>query len=138
MLEELQRRNYSQTKTRTYLQIVRDFAKYFNLSPDQLGPAEIRTYQLAAVHRRTSNLLWHARLTRVCGRRELRKTAHKSRTNRSRNDAARASMAMQRTCESPGRGPNGHARGLRVCSTPIALPRPPQTRAASFKRLYPN
>ena len=45
MLEELQRRNYSQTTTRTYLRIVRDFAKYFNLSPDQLRPTEIRTYQ---------------------------------------------------------------------------------------------
>lgn len=45
MLEELQRRNYSETTTRTYLQIVRDFAKYFNRSPDQLGPAEIRVYQ---------------------------------------------------------------------------------------------
>jgi integrase/recombinase XerD len=31
--------------TRTYLQVVRDFAKYFNRSPDELGPAEIRTYQ---------------------------------------------------------------------------------------------
>ena len=45
MLEELQRRNYSQTTTRSYLQIVRDFAKFFNRAPDQLGPAEIRTYQ---------------------------------------------------------------------------------------------
>ncbi len=45
MLEELQRRNYSKTTTRSYLQIVRDFAKHFNRPPDQLGPAEIRTYQ---------------------------------------------------------------------------------------------
>ena len=28
--------------------------------------------------------------------------------------------------------------GLHAHSTPIALPRPPQTRAASFKRLYPK
>ncbi len=45
MLEELQRRNYSKTTTRTYLQIVRDFAKHFNRSPEHLGPAEIRSYQ---------------------------------------------------------------------------------------------
>lgn len=45
MLEELQRRNYSKTTTRSYLQIVRDFAKHFNRSPEQLGPDEIRTYQ---------------------------------------------------------------------------------------------
>ena len=43
MLEELQRRNYSKTTTRTYLQIVRDFAKHFNRSPEHLGPAEIRS-----------------------------------------------------------------------------------------------
>jgi integrase/recombinase XerD len=45
MLEELQRRNYSQTTTRSYLQMVRDFAKHFKRSPEQLGPTEIRTYQ---------------------------------------------------------------------------------------------
>jgi integrase/recombinase XerD len=45
MLEELQRRNYSENTTRTYLHIVYDFAKHFNRSPDQLGPADIRSYQ---------------------------------------------------------------------------------------------
>ena len=45
MLEELQRRNYSKTTTRSYLQIVRDFARHFNQRPEQLGPAEIRSYQ---------------------------------------------------------------------------------------------
>ena len=45
MLEELQRRNYSKTTTRSYLQIVRDFAKHFNQCPEQPGPTEIRSYQ---------------------------------------------------------------------------------------------
>ena len=45
MLEELQRRNYSQITTRNYLQVVADFAKYFGKSPDKLGPNELRTYQ---------------------------------------------------------------------------------------------
>jgi hypothetical protein len=31
-----------------------------------------------------------------------------------------------------------HVRTTKVDSIPIALPRPPQTRAASFKRLYPK
>ena len=35
MLEELQRRNYSRNTARSYLSIVRDFAKYFNKPPDQ-------------------------------------------------------------------------------------------------------
>ena len=34
--------------------------------------------------------------------------------------------------------PDSLTRGMYVDSTPIALPRPPQTRAASFKRLYPK
>jgi hypothetical protein len=32
MLEELQRRNYSHRTAKTYLRIVRDFAKYFHRS----------------------------------------------------------------------------------------------------------
>ena len=46
MLEELQRRNYSQTTVRGYLKIVEAFAKYFHRSPDQLGPEQIRAYQV--------------------------------------------------------------------------------------------
>ena len=45
MLEELQRRNYSEITTRKYLQVVSDFAKHFGKSPDKLGPNELRTYQ---------------------------------------------------------------------------------------------
>jgi len=46
MLEELQRRNYSQTTVNSYLKIVESFAKHFGRSPDQLGPEQIRTYQV--------------------------------------------------------------------------------------------
>src|SRR2546425_12912729 len=45
MLEELQRRNYSEITTRKYLQVVSDFAKHFGKSPDSLGPNELRSYQ---------------------------------------------------------------------------------------------
>ena len=45
MLEELQRRNYSEITTRKYLQVVTDFAQHFGKSPDKLGPDELRTYQ---------------------------------------------------------------------------------------------
>jgi len=44
MLEELERRNYSESTTRIYLQTVEDFARYFHRSPDQLGPEQIREY----------------------------------------------------------------------------------------------
>jgi hypothetical protein len=41
MLEELERRNYTESTTRAYLQIVQDFACYFHRSPDQLGPEQM-------------------------------------------------------------------------------------------------
>ncbi len=37
MLEELQRRNYSEITTRKYLRVVTDFAKHFGKSPDKLA-----------------------------------------------------------------------------------------------------
>src|SRR6201993_5423800 len=45
MLDELQRRNYSQNTVYTYLHAVEDFSRYFHRSPDQLGPDHIRQYQ---------------------------------------------------------------------------------------------
>jgi len=45
MLEELQRRNYSQQTTKAYIRTVRAFAKHFNRSPEELGPAQIREFQ---------------------------------------------------------------------------------------------
>jgi len=45
VLEELQRRNYSEATRRVYLFTIRDFARYFHRSPDELGPEHIRKYQ---------------------------------------------------------------------------------------------
>src|SRR5450631_2677214 len=55
MLEELQRRNYCQTTVNGYLKIVAAFAKYFNRPPDQLGPEQIRAYQLYLINERKLN-----------------------------------------------------------------------------------
>jgi integrase/recombinase XerD len=45
MLEELERRNYSQSTVRTYVKTIEDLALYFKRSPDQLGPDHLRQYQ---------------------------------------------------------------------------------------------
>jgi integrase/recombinase XerD len=45
MLEELQRRNYSENTTRIYLRSVEQFARRFGTPPDQLGAEELRQYQ---------------------------------------------------------------------------------------------
>ena len=52
MLEELQRRNYSENTTRSYIHTVEDFAQRFNLPPDRLGPQHIREYQAELFQKR--------------------------------------------------------------------------------------
>jgi integrase/recombinase XerD len=51
-LEELERRNYSQATAHTYIDAIRRFAAHFHRSPDQLGPLEIRDYQLHLYRRK--------------------------------------------------------------------------------------
>jgi integrase/recombinase XerD len=46
MLEELQRRNYAQSTVDAYVHALHDFTKHFMRPPDQLGPEEIRQFQL--------------------------------------------------------------------------------------------
>jgi len=45
MLEELERRNYSESTKRAYVQTIEDLARYFKRPPDQLDPEQIRQYQ---------------------------------------------------------------------------------------------
>jgi integrase/recombinase XerD len=52
MLEELQRRNYAQHTTRSYIRTVEDFSRLFNCSPDRLGPRHIREYQAELFQKR--------------------------------------------------------------------------------------
>jgi integrase/recombinase XerD len=50
VLEELQRRNYSQATVRAYLHAVETFAEDFHTPPDRLGLAHIRTWQAHLFH----------------------------------------------------------------------------------------
>ena len=42
VLEELERRNYSQATANAYVAAIRRFAEYFRRSPDQLGSEHVR------------------------------------------------------------------------------------------------
>jgi integrase/recombinase XerD len=46
VLEELERRNYSQATAHAYVAAIRRFAEHFHRAPDQLGREHIRQYQL--------------------------------------------------------------------------------------------
>jgi integrase/recombinase XerD len=52
MIEDLQMRNLSPHTQTAYIQQVSRFARYFSKSPDQLGPEEIRTYQIYLTNER--------------------------------------------------------------------------------------
>ena len=52
MLEELERRNYSDRTARGYISAVADFARHFGKPPDQLGSDELRSYQAYLLKRR--------------------------------------------------------------------------------------
>ena len=52
VLEELERRNYSQATARAYVGAIRRFAEHFHRSPEKLGIEHIRQYQLHLVQER--------------------------------------------------------------------------------------
>jgi integrase/recombinase XerD len=52
MLDELQRRNFSEDTIRHYIRTVEDFARHFNCPPDRLGLRHIREYQAELFQKR--------------------------------------------------------------------------------------
>src|SRR4249919_4333504 len=71
MLEDMQIRNYSPHTIDGYLRYVAQFAKHFGISPDRLGPEDIRTYQLHLLHRQASKSIF---IQTVCALRFLYET----------------------------------------------------------------
>jgi integrase/recombinase XerD len=56
MIEDLKIRNYSPETIHQYIRAVAAFARHFGRSPDQLGPDEIRAYQIHLVVERKLSL----------------------------------------------------------------------------------
>src|ERR1700740_976661 len=52
ILEELQRRNFSEDTIRRYIRTVEDFARHFDRPPDRLGLRHIREYQAELFQKR--------------------------------------------------------------------------------------
>jgi site-specific recombinase XerD len=52
VLEELERRNYSQATARAYVGAIRRFAEHFRRSPEELGIEHVREYQLYLIEQR--------------------------------------------------------------------------------------
>jgi integrase/recombinase XerD len=69
MLEDMRLRNLSVRTQKTYIEQVAKFAKYFNKSPEELGPEEIRTYLVHLVEER--KVSWSLHNQTVCALRFL-------------------------------------------------------------------
>src|ERR1700730_7948116 len=65
MLEDLRIRNYAPTTVACYIRSVAEFAKHFNKPPDQLGPEEIRSWQLYLLNEKRVKLSSY--IQAICG-----------------------------------------------------------------------
>jgi integrase/recombinase XerD len=65
MLEDLRIRNYAPTTVASYVRSVAEFAKHFNKAPDQLGPEDIRSWQLFLLNEKRVKLSTY--IQAVCG-----------------------------------------------------------------------
>src|SRR3954465_12212624 len=63
MIEDMRVRNLSPVTQRCYVHAVAKFAQHFNRSPDRLGLAEIRAYQ---IHLITTGISWAGFNVAVC------------------------------------------------------------------------
>jgi site-specific recombinase XerD len=64
MIQDMRLRNYSPKTIKSYVRSVRDFAQYFDSSPDKLGIEQVRRYQVYLVEEK--RISWSHFNTTVC------------------------------------------------------------------------
>ena len=102
MIEDMQVRNLARHTQRAYLQQISLFARHFGKSPDILGPADIRAYQLHLSQE--SNFLGQFDIGRG-GRHPLSLQDHARTGLERRRDHPHLSQAAKASCRAqPGRG----------------------------------
>ena len=69
MLEDLRIRNYSLETQKAYIDRVAKFAQHFGKSPDQLGPEQVRSFQVHLVEKKKCS--WTMLNQTVCALRFL-------------------------------------------------------------------
>jgi integrase/recombinase XerD len=69
VLEELERRNYSEATAHAYVGTIRQFAEHFHRSPDQLGIEQVRQYQVHLFEKK--KLAPHSVMVQMCALRFL-------------------------------------------------------------------
>jgi integrase/recombinase XerD len=72
MLDDLQLRNFSPHTQIAYVSAVARFARHFGVSPERLGPEEVRRYLLYLVHERRA--AWSTYNVTLCALRFLYQT----------------------------------------------------------------
>lgn len=71
MLEDLHIRNYAPATVECYIRSVAEFARHFHKSPDQLGPEEIRQWQLYLLREKQVKLFSRAHSNHRCDTSDL-------------------------------------------------------------------
>jgi integrase/recombinase XerD len=99
MLEELQRRNYSQRTAGAYLHAMECFAKHFHRAPDQLTQDHIREYQAFLFRERklsSSTVSQHVAALRFFFVKTLKRPTYRTKSRFPNNGAACRSSSVRK------------------------------------------
>jgi hypothetical protein len=94
MLEELQRRNYSEETIRHYICFVEQYARFFGKSPEKLGLEHLRTYQAHLLKTRMLYPRVRTKLPGILSKEEVARIINSSGTLFRRTRASRSTSPL--------------------------------------------